>query len=111
MPGPGLDIVDIEVRWTQPIMLRAQEGVEIRLPALDPKVNGLHKTKDPSSCCVWCPQPSPVCSSTGLGLRPRLCCSVAQSCLTLGDPMGCSMQTPGVPVLHCLLEFVQTHFH
>ena len=27
--------------------------------------------------------------------------------LTLCDPMDCSM--PGFPVLHCLLEFAQTH--
>ena len=31
----------------------------------------------------------------------------SQSCLTLCDPMDCS--TPGFPVLHCLLEFAQTH--
>ena len=42
----------------------------------------------------------------------RLCpplepCSVAQSCLTLCDPMDCSM--PGFPVLHHLPEFAQTH--
>ena len=37
------------------------------------------------------------------------CCSVAQSCSTLCDPMDCS--TPGFPVLHCLLEFAQTHVH
>ena len=37
------------------------------------------------------------------------CCSVTKSCLTLCDPMGCS--TPGFPVLHCLLEFAQTHVH
>ena len=37
------------------------------------------------------------------------CCSVAQSCPTLCDPMGCSM--PGLPVLHYLLEFAQTHVH
>ena len=37
------------------------------------------------------------------------CCSVAQSCLTLGDPMDCS--TPGFPVLHYLLEFAQSHVH
>ena len=36
------------------------------------------------------------------------CCSVAQSCLTLCQPMDCS--TPGFPVLH-LPEFVQTHVH
>ena len=37
------------------------------------------------------------------------CCSVSQSCLTLCDPMDCSM--PGFPVLHRLTEFAQTHVH
>ena len=37
------------------------------------------------------------------------CSSVAQSCLTLCDPMNCS--TPGLPVHHQLLEFTQTHVH
>ena len=35
--------------------------------------------------------------------------SVAQSCLTLCDPMNCS--TPGLPIQHQLLEFTQTHVH
>ena len=35
------------------------------------------------------------------------CCSVAPSCLTLCDPMDCII--PSFPVLHCLLEFAQTH--
>ena len=35
--------------------------------------------------------------------------SVAQSCLTLWDPMDCSI--PGLPVHHQLLEFTQTHVH
>ena len=35
--------------------------------------------------------------------------SVGQSCLTLCNPMDCSM--PGVPVYHQLLEFNQTHVH
>ena len=35
--------------------------------------------------------------------------SVAQSCLTLCDPMDCS--TPGLHVHHQLLEFIQTHVH
>ena len=35
--------------------------------------------------------------------------SVAQSCLTLCDPMDCS--TPGVHVHHQLLKLVQTHVH
>ena len=39
-----------------------------------------------------------------------LCCySVAQSYLTLCDPMDCSM--PGLPVRHHLLESAQTHVH
>ena len=37
------------------------------------------------------------------------CCSVAQSCLTVCDPMDCS--TPGFPVHHQLPEFTQTHVH
>ena len=37
------------------------------------------------------------------------CCSVAQSCLTLCDPMDCSM--PGFPVLHHLPELAQTPLH
>ena len=35
--------------------------------------------------------------------------SVAESCLTICNPMNCSM--PGFPVLHHLLELVQTHAH
>ena len=38
-----------------------------------------------------------------------LLCSVTQSCPALCDPMDCS--TPGSPVLHSLLEFVQIHVH
>ena len=37
------------------------------------------------------------------------CSSVAQSCLTLWDPMDCSR--PGLPVHHQLPEIVQTHVH
>ena len=37
------------------------------------------------------------------------CCSVAESCLTLCDPMDCS--TPGFPVLCHLPDPVQTHVH
>ena len=35
--------------------------------------------------------------------------SVTQSCLTLCDPMNCSM--PGLPVHHRLPELTQTHVH
>ena len=37
------------------------------------------------------------------------CCSVAQLCLTLCNPMNISM--PGFPVLHYLLELAQIHVH
>ena len=37
------------------------------------------------------------------------CCSVSQSCLTICDPMDCSM--PGCPVLHHHPELAQTHVH
>ena len=40
----------------------------------------------------------------------RCCCfSDPKSCPTLCDPMQCS--TPGLPVLHYLLELTQTHLH
>ena len=56
-------------------------------------------------CKFWCrsveqpflPAASPSCSS------------VAQLCLIPCDPMDCSM--PSFLVLHCLLEFAQTHIH
>ena len=37
------------------------------------------------------------------------CCSVAQACSTIHDPMDCS--TPGFSVLHRLPELAQTHVH
>ena len=44
-----------------------------------------------------------------MGLGARYCRSVAQSCQNLCDLMDCS--TPGLPVLHHLPEFAQTHVH
>ena len=37
------------------------------------------------------------------------CCSITKSCLTLWDPMDCSML--GFPILHYLLLFAQTRIH
>ena len=55
-----------------------------------------------SSCwCLSLPRPS-------LSL-PSCSCSVAKSCLTLCDPMDCSI--PGFPVLHYLPECAQTQVH
>ena len=42
-------------------------------------------------------------------IKEHHCCSVAKSCLTLCNPMNCSM--PGFLVLHYLPEFAQTHVH
>ena len=40
----------------------------------------------------------------------QYCCSVAQSCLTLCDPVHpCDCSTPGLPVPHHLPEFAQVH--
>ena len=36
------------------------------------------------------------------GSKDDCCCSAVQSCPALPDPMDCS--TPGLPVLHCILE-------
>ena len=49
-----------------------------------------------------------MCCS-GLGPTCFCCRSVAKLCLTLCHPMDCN--TLGFPVLHCLLEFDQTHVH
>ena len=40
---------------------------------------------------------------------PCFASSVAKLCPTLCDPVDCSI--PGLPVLHHLLEFAQTHVH
>ena len=50
-----------------------------------------------------------VLSSTSCFVSCCCCCSVAPSCLTLCDPMDCSM--PGLPVPHHLPEFTQVHVH
>ena len=47
------------------------------------------------------------CKEDGGG--PVLFGSVAQSCLTICDPMDCSM--PGLPIHNQLPEFTQTHVH
>ena len=51
---------------------------------------------------------SPVPKYSYIGVSVQFS-SVTQSCLTLCDPMNCSM--PGLPVHHQLPEFAQTHVH
>ena len=55
-----------------------------------------------SKAVISLPCPSPASGGTLLS-------SVAQSCLTLCDPMDCS--TPGLPVHHQLPELAQTRIH
>ena len=52
------------------------------------------------------PPPAPQIPRGGI-LGGTVIVVVSQSCLTLCDPMDCSM--PGFPVLHHLPEFAQTH--
>ena len=66
------------------------------------------------STCIKCHSFSTSnCSSSNLSKRylslQWVISSVAQSCLTLCDPMNCS--TPGLPVHHQLPELAQTHVH
>ena len=77
----------------------------------------------PHSDLPWPPQPLQGTANRHLqaiscGQNTTLCLSrmssvqlnsVTQSCPTLCNPMDCS--TPGLPVLHQLLEFTQTHVH
>ena len=44
-----------------------------------------------------------------IGRNLVVCCSVAKLCHTLYDLVDCS--PPGLPVLHYLLKFAQTHIH
>ena len=55
-------------------------------------------------------QPAHQCKSAPLRTQFCFCCcSVTQLCLTLCDPMNCSM--PGLPVHRQLPQFTQTHVH
>ena len=58
---------------------------------------------------ILCKSPHWNDSVSSWMLDPCQFSSVAQSCLTLCDPMDCS--TPGLPVHHQLLECTQTHVH
>ena len=49
------------------------------------------------------------CVQGGMAVDSVQFSSVAQSCLTLCNPMDCS--TPDLPVCHQLMEFTQTHVH
>ena len=68
-----------------------------------PNTKSNSKKKPKSQRVPWGP------SGQGPGLSLPCCCSGAQSCPTFRDPTDHS--TPGLPVLHRLQEFAQTHVH
>ena len=59
---------------------------------------------------IW-KKPTQNCKAIFYQLKKQdqLCCgcSVSKSCLTLRDPVDCSM--PGFPAIHCLQEFAEFH--
>ena len=64
-------------------------------------------------CPLWCLTSFAQYSACESVMLCGILCSfvvvIAQSCLTLCDPLDRS--TPGFPVLHLLLKFAQTHVH
>ena len=59
--------------------------------------------------CFWFCWTAKLLSPVAIPIYHSQFSSVAQSCLTLCDPMNHS--TPGLPVHHQLPEFTQTHIH
>ena len=58
---------------------------------------------------IWSTDTPIMASNCSSGRKNFVFSSVAQSCLTLCNPM--TRSTPGLPVHHQLLEFTQTHVH
>ena len=103
----------------------ASVGVFITHDPVGTRATGVGGVLSPDSVCVSKSQPegempgggglmtrqSGSCPPLGtvLGIESVQFSSVAQSCLTLCDPMDYS--TPGFPVHHQLQEFTQTHVH
>ena len=92
LPLPG-DLPDPEIEPTSPESPTLQVGSLPAEPLGKPKLAKYFHSKQRES---------------GPNLTVQFS-SVAQSYLTLCDPMDCSM--PGLPVHHQLLEFTQTHVH
>ena len=101
------------LRWIRPCPARAQPASRTSSPhsalSQDTGTTGLFSSSLRTSS-LFLPY-----GSTTIVPQPRLLfssvqfSSVAQSCLTLCEPMDCS--TPSFPVHHGLPEFTQTHVH
>ena len=96
---PGL--VSFRMDWLDP--LAVQGTLECLLQQ--------HRSKTSILRCsaFFTVQLSHLYMTTGKTIALTQFSSVAQSCLTLCNPMNCS--TPGLPVHHQLPEFTQTHVH
>ena len=108
---------------TTPNWHPAQKGLSVALCSLGTQFSLLHTSQSlgllPASCvkefiALDCKKNSQVSLDVGLGVRclkvvSSGCCSVTKLCLTLCDPVDCSL--PGSPLLHYLLELAQTHVH
>ena len=70
-------------------------------------VSGIQESD--SVICTYIHMYIHICTYTHTYIYIYCCCSFPQSCLTLCNPTCCSMQ--GCPVLHQLLDHVQTHVH
>ena len=77
-----------------------------QLPMLPP---GIFLIQGSNLCPLYWQVVSSPLSLLGSQQKTGFCHLVAQSCPTLCDPVDCS--TPGIPVLHHLPEFAQTHVH
>ena len=75
-------------------------------PSLSRKTNSILKPQDHKLLMIRLPN---AVLPAGHATMSSCCCSVAQSCPTLCEPMDYS--TPGFPVLHHLPELAQTHVH
>ena len=72
------------------------------------KIEWTHVASGPGLCLIWdyCLNVINICAENVYSVQFS---SVAQLCLTLCNPMNCSM--PGLPVHHQLPEFTQTHVY
>ena len=95
---PGFDLWDGKIPWRKkwqptPVFLPKESHGQRSLVGYSPWGNKeLDTTEQRTLTGVW-----------------YILSSVAQSCLTLCDPMDCG--TPGLPVHHQLLQLTKTHVH